>query len=263
MKYLNKQKIRFDNIFNCLTCLTYEKNEYFKMEDKEYIEYVIKIFENSKYYSYTNKNEMLEFLKSDQYFTGLLDSNIIIPRTKIEEDNEILYDEIKPEKLQIIDLPDNIKRFTATDKSNFVARKTDYLALNKTRYFRGLIAEELVYNYEKQRLIDEGQEDLANQVRWISKELGDGLGYDILSYEKNENEYKEIMIEVKGTSQDESEPFEITLNEYNLAKTQKENYKIYRVIKTKEKIAKCFIIDGDKLEELFELIPQLYKAYKK
>ena len=259
-----KENIRFDNIFNCLTCLTYEKNEYFKMEDKEYIEYVIKIFENSKYCSYTNKNEMLEFLKSDQYFTGSLDSNIIIPKTRFDEDNEIYsYDEVKPEKLQIIELPDNIKKFKATDKSNFVARKTDYLALNKTKYFRGVITEELVYNYEKQKLIDEGQEELANQVRWISKELGDGLGYDILSYEKNENEYREIMIEVKGTSQDESEPFEITLNEYNLAKTQKENYKIYRVIKTKEKIAKCFIIDGDKLEELFELIPQLYKAYKK
>ena len=259
-----KKDIRFDNIFNCLMCINYEKGEYFKIVDKEYIENVIRIFENSEYHKCTDKETMLNFLKSDRYFIGPLDSRITIPGSQMSDnDEEYSYDEVKPEKLQIIDVPNNIKKYKTTDKSNFIARKTNYLELNKTRYLRGILAEELVYKYEKQRLIDEGQAELAEQVKWVSQELGDGLGYDIQSYLKTENGYKEIFIEVKGTSEDESQPFEITLNEYNLAKTEKENYKIYRVIKTKEKIAKCFIINGDKLEELFELIPQLYKAYKK
>ena len=259
-----KKDIRFDNLFNCLMCINYEKGEYFKILDKDYMENVIKIFESSDYCKCTDKAVMLDFLKSDRYFIGPLDSKITILEDTLEEESEdYSYDEVKPEKLQIIDVPENIKKYKTTDKSNFIARKTKYLELNKTRYLRGVLAEELVYKYEKQRLIDEGQEDLANEVKWVSQELGDGLGYDIQSFQKIGDEYRKIFIEVKGTSEDESQPFEITLNEYNLAKTEKENYKIYRVIKTKEKVAKCFIIDGDKLEELFELIPQLYKAYKK
>lgn len=259
-----KKDIRFDNIFNSLECIQYEKNEYFKIVDKEYIENVIKIFERSEYVECTDKEIMLNFLRSDNYFSGKLDDRIVLPTRELNEsDEEYSYNQIKPEKIQIIDIPENIKKYKLTDKVNFIARKTDYLELNKKKYYRGLLAEELVCDFEKQRLKEEGREDLADEVKWVSQELGDGLGYDIKSFQKFEDEYQEIFIEVKGTSEDETQPFDITRNEYNLAKEKQKNYKIYRVIKMKNKIANCYIIDGDKLEELFELIPQLYKAYKK
>ena len=260
-----KKDIRFDNIFNSLMCINYEKGEYFKIVDQEYIENVISMFENSKYFECTDKDIMLKFLKSDRYFSGTLDSRILLPAGEVHENEEEYgsYSQIKPEKIEIIDIPENIKKYKLTDKSNFIAKKTNYLELNKTKYYRGLLAEELVFNYEKQRLKEEGKEELSDQVKWVSKEIGDGLGYDIKSFQKIGDEYQEIFIEVKGTSEDESQPFDITLNEYNLAKEKQKNYKIYRVVKIKNKIANCYIIDGDKLEELFELIPQLYKAYKK
>lgn len=261
--YETKRDIRFDSIFNSLMCIRYEKNEYFKIVDKEYIENVIKLFEESEYYECTDKKVMLDFLKSDKYFYGKLDSKIILPNVGLKNISEEYNIQTKPEKIKIIEVPNNIKKYKLMDKSNFIARKVDYLELNKIKYYRGVIAEELVYKHEQQRLKEEGQEELANAVKWISKELGDGLGYDIKSFQKFEDEYQEIFIEVKGSSEDESQPFDITLNEYNLAKEKQRNYKIYRVVKLKDKIANCYIVDGKELEELFDLIPQSYKAYKK
>ena len=45
---------------------------------------------------------------------------------------------------------------------------------------------------EKERLKNEGREDLDEEIKWVSQELGDGLGYDIKSYQKIDNEYQEI-----------------------------------------------------------------------
>jgi hypothetical protein len=46
----------------------------------------------------------------------------------------------------------------------------------------GYDGEEMIFNFEQQRLRQADRPDLARKVRWISKEEGDGAGYDILSF---------------------------------------------------------------------------------
>ncbi len=73
----------------------------------------------------------------------------------------------------------------------------------------GLAGELYVLNYEKKILKDNNKIDLAEKVRHISIEIGDGAGYDILSYEFNGDTK---FIEVK-TTQSNTKQFIITLNE--------------------------------------------------
>ena len=47
----------------------------------------------------------------------------------------------------------------------------------------GREGEELVFHFERQRLQQQDRADLARKVKWISEELGDGAGYDILSFD--------------------------------------------------------------------------------
>jgi Restriction endonuclease len=75
--------------------------------------------------------------------------------------------------------------------------KRNYEKLSKIQHDVGNKGEELVFNYEKRRLKDKGLHDLSEKVRWASKEDGDGLGYDILSFDEEGNE---VQIEVKATT---------------------------------------------------------------
>ena len=63
--------------------------------------------------------------------------------------------------------------------------KVNYLEREQSNNKLGKSGEELVLHYEKWVLIKNGKDNLAEQVRWISKEEGDGAGFDILS--KNNN----------------------------------------------------------------------------
>ena len=59
----------------------------------------------------------------------------------------------------------------------------------------------------------------------VSKVL-DGRGFDILSYDENENE---IHIEVKTTTGKEDEPFYFSINEKEYLEQHPENYYLYRL----------------------------------
>ncbi len=63
--------------------------------------------------------------------------------------------------------------------------KINYLEREQNNRRLGEEGEKLVIEYEKWRLIKAHKENLANKIEWISKDLGDGTGYDILS--KNVN----------------------------------------------------------------------------
>jgi hypothetical protein len=52
----------------------------------------------------------------------------------------------------------------------------------------GRDGEELVFHFERERLQKLDRPDLAKKIQWISEELGDGAGYDILSFDANGRE---------------------------------------------------------------------------
>jgi len=92
----------------------------------------------------------------------------------------------------------------------------------------GKAGEEFVLEIERRQLVQVGRKDLAQRVRWVAEEEGDGAGYDVLSYAVNGSE---LLIEVKTTNGSARTPFFITRNELNVAAARANDWRIYRVHK--------------------------------
>lgn len=88
----------------------------------------------------------------------------------------------------------------------------------------GALGEAIVIEYERRWLIENGREDLANNICQISKESV-SAGYDIVSYDiKGDKKY----IEVKSSKSVNSH-FYLTDNELKTAELLSNQYWIYRV----------------------------------
>jgi len=87
-----------------------------------------------------------------------------------------------------------------------------------------LKGQELIFDYEKQRLLDNNKLDLAQKIELINQEDNDS-GYDILSYDFEGNK---IYIKVKCLQESKSE-FYLTREEIEAAKKYGDSYYIYKV----------------------------------
>lgn len=108
----------------------------------------------------------------------------------------------------------------------------------------GREGEELVFHFERQRLQQQDRTDLAKKVQWISEELGDGAGYDILSFDAKG---KERLLEVKTTVGADVTPFYITRNELSVAAERPDAFRL------------CRVFDFTAHPRMFELSPPLEK----
>ncbi|MDA1641910.1 MULTISPECIES: DUF3883 domain-containing protein [Bacillus cereus group] len=88
----------------------------------------------------------------------------------------------------------------------------------------GFDGEKYILNKEKQRLIEEGREDLAEKIIHIGLE-DCAAGYDILSFEVDG---RPRFIECKTTT-GERNKFELSANEWDTARRYREQYYIYQV----------------------------------
>lgn len=136
------------------------------------------------------------------------------------------YKDFSKKKLILTKKPVQIKTkvISKTKKNNHI--KIDYVAKQRKNQLCGLIGENYVVDYEKNRLINEGCFDLADRVEHVSQTIGDGLGYDIVSY--NIDGTKRF-IEVKSTvNANGLTSFFISKNELDVSKKINE-YFLYRV----------------------------------
>jgi len=133
--------------------------------------------------------------------------------------------------------------------------KRNYLKREQDNRILGEAGEKLVLEYERWRLIQAGLEKLAEEVKWVSKDSGDGLGYDILS--KN-NDGTNRYVEVKTTKLSNETPFYITKNELRFASDFADSFFFYRLYNFNT-IPKLFVKQG-KYEEFCELQPLTYKG---
>jgi len=104
--------------------------------------------------------------------------------------------------------------------------KKNFLEMEQRNASIGHSGEELVFEYEKWRLNMAGKEKLAESVEWVSKDLGDGLGYDILS--KNLNG-KDMFIEVKTTKLGKETPIFFSKRENDFSESNRDKFHLYRV----------------------------------
>lgn len=91
----------------------------------------------------------------------------------------------------------------------------------------GEIAEEIVLEFEKNRLKKEGHFEESEKVKRISSEFANA-GYDIESFFEDQNKMQEIYIEVKGSTEKKLD-FYWSSNELEKAREYGEKYGIYFV----------------------------------
>lgn len=107
-----------------------------------------------------------------------------------------------------------------------VARKFDVAARDARNRALGEAGEGLVLAHERNTLRAAGQETLAARVRWVSREDGDGAGFDIASFEADG---RSRLIEVKTTNGWERTPFHITRTEMAAADSHRDNWHLVRL----------------------------------
>ncbi|MDD2730750.1 MAG: DUF3883 domain-containing protein [Candidatus Portnoybacteria bacterium] len=132
--------------------------------------------------------------------------------------------------------------------------KIDFLEKNKKNTELGLRGELIVLDWEKEALIKEGLGNLAKKVKHISREFGDGFGFDILSFNKDGSDK---FIEVKTTKKGIDSQFYFSENELNFIKDN-QNYYLYRLKLQDENEAELTIINRDDFINKFEIFPYQY-----
>lgn len=119
----------------------------------------------------------------------------------------------------------------------------------------GRAGEEFVVEIERQRLVAENRADLANKVRWVAMEDGDGAGFDILSFDHTGSER---LIEVKTTNGAAQTPFFMTRNEMAVARERSAQWQLYRVHLFAQK-PKIFTVRPP-LESALRLDPETWRV---
>lgn len=138
----------------------------------------------------------------------------------------------------------SLEQSKPTGKKKFIARNVDFSERQEQNSKVGHRGEKFVVRHEKERLIKLGRQDLADKVEWASKMQGDGLGYDILSY--NAETEEPMFIEVKTTNGPCNSTFYISRNELERSRVS-ENYYLYRLYDydSDTDSYQIFIISGD------------------
>src|SRR4029077_20050972 len=62
-------------------------------------------------------------------------------------------------------------------------RKIDFAERDAANRQLAKLGEQFVFDLERYRLRAVGRDDLAQRVVWASQDIGDGLGFDILSFD--------------------------------------------------------------------------------
>jgi hypothetical protein len=106
------------------------------------------------------------------------------------------------------------------------AMKRDYIGREAQNSSLGLAGEEFVVDFERWRLASTGHKKLAENVEHVSKTRGDGLGFDVRSFDSNG---RDRLIEVKTTSFGKETPFFITKYEVDFSRSQSDYFHLYRV----------------------------------
>lgn len=108
-----------------------------------------------------------------------------------------------------------------------ILRSFDFFKQDAENRRLGASGEKFVVHIEKRRLHEAGRDDLARKVVWASREQGDGLGYDIISWDSVTDQ--EMFIEVKTTRFGKYAPFYVTSNEALVSEDNSAKYNLYRV----------------------------------
>jgi hypothetical protein len=108
-----------------------------------------------------------------------------------------------------------------------VRKGVDFVKLDADNRRLGRLGEEWALEYERRRLHDAlRRPDLGRRIVWVSDAEGDGAGYDIRSFNRDETHR---LIEVKTTGLGKYHSFYVSPNEVGVSKREADRYHLYRV----------------------------------
>lgn len=181
----------------------------------------------------------------------------------LEPEFENFSNEIVPEKTfkkidfeNFLEDDSNTSSLVNEAEPSYKPIKTNFLEKEQNNRSLGEQGEGLIIEYEKWRLLKAGKDSLADRIEWVSKDLGDGTGFDILS--KNNNG-TDRYIEVKTTKLTKETPIYFSRNEWKFAHLKEKNFYLYRVFNFAEN-PQLFIKQGQ-YESFCTLQPQSFKGY--
>ncbi|WP_082388676.1 DUF3883 domain-containing protein [Cobetia sp. UCD-24C] len=144
----------------------------------------------------------------------------------------------------------------STPQYSITSNKVDYLAREQLNSDLGLAGEQFIVKYEKLKLESAGLKNLADKVEHVSVTKGDGLGYDITSFDLSG---REIFIEVKTTLFNKNCHFYISPHELKTSELHSKKYHLYGVFDFLIN-PRFFCISGNLFQRL-TLNPQSYRAH--
>ncbi len=158
----------------------------------------------------------------------------------------------------IVEPPEKIIAPGRTDKPwlSRKGQKIDFAEKDAANRRLAKIGEQFVYDLERHRLKDVGRDDLALKVEWVAQTIGDGLGFDILSFDETCD--SERMLEVKATVLGKFFPFYVTANEVRCSDDIPDQYHLFRVFNMGRE-PQIYILHGS-LKILCQLEPVLFRA---
>jgi hypothetical protein len=157
-----------------------------------------------------------------------------------------------------VDPPEKIIAPSRTGKPWLSRRgkRIDFAEKNAADRRLGKLGEEFVYDLERHRNKDAGRDDLALKVQWVAQTIGDGLGFDILSFDEADD--SERMLEVKATGLGKFFPFYVTANEVRCSDDIPDKFHLFRVFNMGRE-PQIYILHGS-LKILCQLEPILFRA---
>lgn len=161
---------------------------------------------------------------------------------------------INSQKLDTVDEDKKVAQ-RKEKKKRYIARKVDFDELNKKNKEIGDLGEEFIFNLEKSSL----PKEFSEKVIHVSKDEGDGAGYDILSY-NIEGDLR--FLEVKTTTGSINAPFYLSENEKAFIEEFKDEVEIVRVYNfdINAKSGDVIRISGSDFLDKVVLTPINYKA---
>ena len=113
----------------------------------------------------------------------------------------------------------------------FRASKRDYLEREARNKSLGAAGEEFIVEYEQWRLASNGYQALADRVEQVSRTQGDGLGFDVLSFNLDGSPR---YIEVKTTTFGRDTPFFVTETEFARSRQEGGDFHLFRLFEFRQ-----------------------------
>ena len=160
-----------------------------------------------------------------------------------------------PPSTVFVDAPIPAAAAPIPDRLRHLVRKFDPVERDYRNRALGKAGERFVLDLERRWLIEADRADLAERVRWVAAEDGDGAGYDIMSFDPAG---RERLIEVKTTNGSARTPFYLSRNERDFAEEMPVEWRLYRV-HLFAKDPRVFTI-APPLENAVNLQPETWRA---